>query len=102
MSALHTLTIHESRSLLQRREISSVELTQAYLDRIDAIDGRVHAYLHVAPESALEQAAAADQRRAAGEDNPLLGVPLAIKDMITLKGMPATAASRILEGFMPP
>ncbi len=102
MSTLHALTIHESQDLLQRREISSVELTQAYLDRIDAVDGRVHAYLHIATESALAQAAEADERRTAGEDNPLLGVPLAIKDMITLEGMPTTAASRILEGFMPP
>lgn len=102
MTELSYLTIHEARDLLTAGEISSVELTQAYLDRINAVDDRVHAYLHVAPESALAQAAEADERRAAGEENPLLGIPLAIKDMITLEGMPATAASRILEGFMPP
>jgi len=62
----------------------------------------VKAYLHLAAETALAQAAEADDLRSAGEDNALLGIPLAIKDMITLEGMPATAASRILEGFMPP
>lgn len=102
MIDLTTLTIHASHQLLKKGEISSVELTQAYLDRIVALDDQVKAYLHVAPDLALEQAAAADKRRAEGEDNPILGVPLAIKDMITLKGMPTTAASRILQNFRPP
>ncbi len=97
-----TLTIHESRVLLRRGEISSVELTQAYLDRIALLDPQVHAYLHVDADLALAQAAAADARRAAGEDAPLLGVPLAVKDVITVRGMPTTAASRMLAGFMPP
>ncbi len=101
-AALGALTIHEAQDLLRRRQVSAVELTRAYLDRIDALDGRVRAYLHVAPDLAMAQAEAADHRRAAGEDTPLLGVPLAIKDMITLRGMPATAASAILKGFMPP
>ena len=102
MIDLTSLTIHACHDLLQKREISAVELTQAYLERIESLDEQIKAYLHVAPEAALSQAAAADERRAAGEDNPLLGVPLAIKDMITLEGMPTTAASRILQGFMPP
>ncbi len=101
-NALHTLSISEAGELLQKGELSSVELTQACLNRIDQLDGQVHAYLHVAPEQALAQARAADERRAAGENNPLLGIPMAIKDMITLKDMPTTAASKILEGFMPP
>lgn len=102
MSELFTLTIHEAHELLRRGEISSVELTRAHLQRIAAVDDQVQAYLHVAPDLALAQAAAADQRRAAGEDNPLLGIPLAIKDMITVRGMPTTAGSRILEGFLSP
>ena len=99
---LGALTIHEAQDLLRRRQISAVELTQTYLDRIAALNGTVRAYLHVAPEQALAQAREADRRRAQGEDTPLLGVPLAIKDMITVRGMPTTAASAILRGFMPP
>ena len=99
---LGALTIHEAQDLLRRRQISAVELTQTYLDRIAALNGTVRAYLHVAPEQALAQAREADRRRAQGEDTPLLGVPLAIKDMITVMGMPTTAASAILRGFMPP
>ena len=102
MSELTRLTIHETHDLLRRRQTSAVELTQAYLQRIEQVDGRVKAFLHVAPELALAQAEDADRRRAAGEDNPLLGIPLAIKDMITVRGMPTTAGSRILAGFMPP
>lgn len=102
MSDLTTLTLHEAGALLRRRQISAVELTQAHLDRITALDPQVHAFLHVDAAQALTQAAAADARRRAGEDAPLLGLPLAIKDMITVLGMPTTAASRILEGFMPP
>ncbi len=99
---LTALTIHETHDLLQRRAISSVELTEAYLQRIEQLEPQIKAYLHVAPELALAQARRADARRAAGEDHPLLGVPLAIKDMLAVDGMPTTAASRILEGFMPP
>ncbi len=102
MPDLTALTIHEAHDLLRSGQITAVELTQAYLDRIAVCDGPIKAYLHVAPELALAQAAAADRRRAAGEDHPLLGMPLAIKDMITVRGMPTTAGSRILAGFMPP
>ncbi len=99
--SLHTLTIHEARDKLARKEISSVELTQAVLDRIAAIDGRIHAYLQVAADQALAQARAADARRARGEGTPLLGIPLAIKDVICVEGLPCTCGSRILEGFVP-
>ncbi len=95
-------TIHETRQWLRSGQITSVELTEAYLERIQQVEPQVHAYLHVAADAALAQARLADERRAAGEDTPLLGVPLAIKDVINVLGMPATAASRILEGFMPP
>jgi aspartyl-tRNA(Asn)/glutamyl-tRNA(Gln) amidotransferase subunit A len=83
-------------------EVSSVELTQAHLDRIASVDGDVHAFLHVS-EDALATAASIDARRAAGESlSPLAGVPVAIKDVLCTIDMPSTAGSRILEGWIPP
>ena len=99
---LYELTIHEAQELLRKGEISAVELTQAVIERIVEVDNQVKAYLTITPESALEQARGADRRRAAGEDRPLLGVPLAIKDVICTKGVPTTCGSRILENFIPP
>ena len=96
------MTIHEAQKLLRRGEISSTELTCAILERICALDNDIKAYLTLTPELAMEQAAEADQRRAAGEDTPLLGIPLAIKDVLCLKGVPTTCGSRILEDFIPP
>lgn len=96
------LTIHEAQDLLRQGELSSAELTGAMLDRICALDNEIKAYLTLTPELAMEQAAEADQRRAAGEDTPLLGIPLAIKDVLCLKGVPTTCGSRILEDFIPP
>ncbi len=99
--SLHTLTIHDAHDRLVRREITSVELTRAVLDRIAAVDSQVHAYLHVAADEALAQARAADARRAQDEDTLLLGVPLAIKDVICVAGLPCTCGSHILENFVP-
>jgi aspartyl-tRNA(Asn)/glutamyl-tRNA(Gln) amidotransferase subunit A len=99
---LTDLTILEAHERLRRREISSVELTQACLDRIVAVDNDVNAFLTLTPELALEGARAADARRARGEDDPLLGIPLAIKDVICVEGVPTTCGSRILEDFIPP
>lgn len=76
--------------------------TQAMLDRIVAIDNEVNSYLTVMDERALEQAAAADKRRAEGGDAPLLGIPVAVKDIICTRGVETTAGSKILEGFVPP
>jgi aspartyl-tRNA(Asn)/glutamyl-tRNA(Gln) amidotransferase subunit A len=90
-------------------EVSAVEVTQAHLDRISAVDADtgsrpgVHAFLHVDAEGALAAAADVDARRAAGEQlGPLAGVPLALKDVITTSDMPTTAGSRLLEGWRPP
>ncbi len=101
-----TLTRHAAgdlAALLQAREVSSVEVTQAHLDRIAEVDEAVHAYLHVSGEEALATARTVDARRSAGEElHGLAGVPVAVKDIVVTKGMPTTAGSRILEGWVPP
>ncbi len=99
---LSNLTLVEARAALQQGEISSVALTQSLLDRIVAVDNSVKSYLTVTDELALEQAAAADKRLAAGQTAPLLGIPVAVKDMFCTKGVRTTAGSKILEEFVPP
>ncbi len=97
------LSAAEMAAKLVAGETSSVALTQAHLDRIAAVDTDVHAFLFVNTEGALEQAHAVDAKRAAGEKlSPLAGVPLALKDVMTQKGVPTTAGSKILEGWRPP
>jgi aspartyl-tRNA(Asn)/glutamyl-tRNA(Gln) amidotransferase subunit A len=105
MTDLAQLTIQQANELLCRGQISSVELTRVMLDWIVAVDNDIKAYLTLTPEAALEQAAEADRRRAAensGETSPLLGIPLAVKDVISVQGSPTTCGSRILEGYVPP
>ena len=99
---LHRLTLHAAANGLHRGHFSSVELTQALLDRIQSVDDQVGAYLTVTADLALEQADAADARRATGDDGPLLGLPIALKDVLSTAGVETTCASRILEGFIPP
>ncbi|ARQ68320.1 Asp-tRNA(Asn)/Glu-tRNA(Gln) amidotransferase subunit GatA [Streptomyces marincola] len=83
--------------------VSAVEVTEAHLARIEAVDEKVHAFLHVDREGALAQARAVDEKRARGERlGPLAGVPLALKDIFTTEGVPTTVGSRILEGWIPP
>lgn len=84
-------------------EVSAVEVATAHLDQIAAVDGAVHAFLHVDSDRALETAARVDAKRAAGEQlGPLAGVPLALKDVLTYVGAPTTCGSKILEGWIPP
>ena len=99
---LHQLTIHEAHDHLIAGEFSAVELTEALLGRIVAVDNDVKAYLTLLPDEALEQARVVDARLAAGEDGPLLGIPVAIKDVLCTRGVPTTCGSRILENFVPP
>lgn len=88
---------------LAGKAFSSVEVTQAHLERIAAVDGQVNAFLHVDPEGAIATAREIDARRAAGEPlHPLAGVPIAVKDVMATKGLPTTCGSKILEGWIPP
>ncbi len=103
MSDFTRMTATEIASLVAGGETSAVEVTQAHLDRIAAVDDRVHAFLHVDTEGALAAARAVDERRAAGEVlGPLAGVPVAVKDVLATRGVPTTVGSKILEGWRPP
>ena len=99
---LTQLTLTELRQALRDGQTTSVAATQAMLDRIVTADNEIRSYLAVADEMALAQAETADQRRTSGQDSPLLGIPIAVKDIICVEGIPATAGSKILENFIPP
>jgi aspartyl-tRNA(Asn)/glutamyl-tRNA(Gln) amidotransferase subunit A len=98
------MTAAELAAKIHSRELSAVEVTRAHLDRIAAVDHAVHAFLHVDSAGALAAARAVDERVAAGEPpvSPLAGVPLALKDVLTMAGLPTTCGSKILEGWVPP
>jgi aspartyl-tRNA(Asn)/glutamyl-tRNA(Gln) amidotransferase subunit A len=103
MADLTRLTAAETAAAVASGEASAVEVAQAHLDRIDAVDEKVHAFLHVDTEGALAAARAVDDKRAKGETlGPLAGVPLALKDIFTTRGVPTTVGSKVLEGWIPP
>jgi aspartyl-tRNA(Asn)/glutamyl-tRNA(Gln) amidotransferase subunit A len=99
MSDVTRLTAVEIAEAVRSKQVSAVEVAQAHLDRIEKVDGQLHAFLHVDAEGALAQAAKVDAGELTG---PLAGVPLALKDVIVQRGIPTTVGSRILEGWRPP
>jgi aspartyl-tRNA(Asn)/glutamyl-tRNA(Gln) amidotransferase subunit A len=96
------LTIHEANKLLKTKQLSSVELTRAYLERIHQIEPKVHALVTVTDKLALEQAERADKLLAAGNATPLTGIPALIKDNMCTRGVRTTCSSKMLENFVPP
>jgi len=110
MSDLTDLSLNEAIEKLRGGEISSRELTRSYLERIQRLDGKLHAFLTLTPELALQQADEADRRLNASRKDtrptnglpPLLGIPVAVKDVLSVAGVRATAGSHILENFIPP
>jgi aspartyl-tRNA(Asn)/glutamyl-tRNA(Gln) amidotransferase subunit A len=104
MSDFLEISLAEMQEGLRNRSFSSRELTEFFINRIDENDGEIKAFLSLAPKQALKKAEVADKRFAGGEEGlpPLLGIPLAVKDVLAVEGFPATAGSKILEGFNPP
>lgn len=99
---LHELTVGQATKLLRRREVCAREITMAVLERIEALDERIGAYLAVTADLALAQADAADKIIASGQSGSLTGIPMALKDLICTAGVATTCGSRILEHFVPP
>jgi len=99
---LFELTIFQLHEALKKREISSLDVTESLLNRIDRLDATLNAYITIMPEAARKQARQADQRVRAGEIHPLTGIPLAVKDNISTLDAPTTCGSRILKNYLPP
>jgi len=100
--SLYDLTIHEANELLNKGEISSMELTEAVLERIDGVEGKLQSFVTVSGELALELAQQADERIKAGDHMPLNGIPAVIKDNMCARGTKTTCSSKMLENFVPP
>lgn len=102
MTDLTDLTLTQALEQLRARAISAVELTHAYLARIEQLEPSINAYITLTPERAIADAEAADQARARGDARPLLGAPLALKDVLSTEGIELTCGSKILSGYKPP
>ena len=98
----YALTIHEAHQLLKKRELSSLELTKAVLDRIHQVEKKVRSFVTFTEDIALAQARQADERIKAGKLSPLAGIPALIKDNMCTRGVKTTCSSKILENFVPP
>ncbi len=101
MSELTSLTIAEARDKLRAKQITAIELTEAYISAIDAANGQINAYIAVTPDKAREMAKASDARLASGQAGALEGIPLGIKDLFGTEGIHTQACSHILDGFKP-
>lgn len=99
---MHTRSIHQMLDDMARGEYSAVELTKHYLARLDRLEPSLHAFITTTPELALAQAEAADRARRQGETKPLLGIPIAHKDIFCTEGVLTTAGSRMLGNFVSP
>ena len=102
MADLNKLSIAQLSAMLAAGECTSVDIVHDVLGAIDATDGKVGAYLTLDRESALDQAWAADAARASGRHHAMLGIPVAIKDLLNVRGQPCTCSSKILEGYTAP
>jgi aspartyl-tRNA(Asn)/glutamyl-tRNA(Gln) amidotransferase subunit A len=98
---MNNLTIKVAREKLDKKEISSLELTKTYLQTIKTHNDKLNAFLTVSEDEALKEAASADERLAKGESTPMLGIPIAHKDLFLTKGIRTTAASKVLEDYIP-
>jgi aspartyl-tRNA(Asn)/glutamyl-tRNA(Gln) amidotransferase subunit A len=99
---LHQLTAGQLHKMLVGKEVTSREITESVLQRIAKVEDRIHAYITLTPDLALQQAALADLCIRRGEASPLTGIPIAVKDLICTQGVRTTCGSHILENFFPP
>ena len=99
---LYNLTIHKCHQLLSSGEVTSQEVTQSVLERIESVDKKVNAYITITGDLALEQSKQADKRIREGSCSPLTGIPLAVKDILCIRGVKTTCGSKILENFIAP
>jgi len=99
---MEKLSISQAHQLLKNKEVSSVELTQTYLEKIESLEPSIKAFVTITPEVALKQAARADEMIARGDIKPLTGIPVAIKDLISTKGIRTTCSSKMLFNYIPP
>ncbi|HLA48730.1 MAG: aspartyl/glutamyl-tRNA amidotransferase subunit A [Nitrospinae bacterium RIFCSPLOWO2_02_FULL_39_110] len=99
---LYKLTIHELKEKLKKQEISAKELTLDFFKRIERVDKDVHSFITITKNDALKQAEEAEKRIINGDNLPLLGIPLAIKDLICIKGVRNTCGSKMLSNYIPP